>query len=60
MINQGNYRWDNQHMVIKGETESLRAAQNNDIRTNYIKAKIDNSKENNKWRLSGEMKQLIS
>ena len=32
----------------------LRAAQNNTIRTNYFKAKIDYTQQNNKCRLIGD------
>ena len=44
-------------MVRKGkpserETESLlMAAQNNAIRTNYVKTKVDNTQQNNKYSL---------
>ena len=41
--------------ALKKETESLLiAAQNNIIRTNYIKAKIDKSQQNSKCRLCGD------
>ena len=40
---------------LKRETESLRkAAQNNTIRTNYIKVRIDNSQQNSKCRLCSD------
>ena len=45
----------------KKETESLLiAAQNNAIRTNYIKAKIDNAQQNSKCRLSGDKNETIN
>ena len=40
---------------FKRETESLlKAAQNNAIRTNYIKARIDKTQQNSKYRLCGD------
>ena len=40
---------------LKKETESLlRAAQNNTIRTNYIKVRIDKTQQNSRCRLCGE------
>ena len=40
---------------LKGETESLlRAAQDNAIRTNHIKARIDKTQQNSKCRLCGD------
>ena len=48
---------------IKRENDSLlMAAQNNAIRTNYIKAKIDDTQRSSKCRLYREkkMKQLIT
>ena len=45
---------------LKNETESLLiAAQNNTIRTNYIKAKIDQTKQNSKCRLCGGRDETI-
>ena len=46
---------------FKRETESLLiAVQNNTIRTNYIKAKIDNTQQNSKCRLCGEKDEMIN
>ena len=46
---------------IKRETESLRiAAQNNAIRTNYIKARIDKTQQNSRCRFCGEGDEMIS
>ena len=46
---------------LKGETESLlKAAQNNAIRTNYIKARIDKMQQNSKCRLCGERDETIN
>ena len=43
------------------ETESLLiATQNNAIRTNYIKAKIDSTQQNSKYRLCGEKDETIN
>ena len=43
---------------LKRETESLQiAAQNNAIRTNHIKAKIDKTQQNSKCRLCGDIHQ---
>ena len=39
---------------FKGETESLLIAQNNAIRTNHIKARIDKTQQNSKCRLCGD------
>ena len=46
---------------LKRETESiLIAAQNNAIRTNHIKARIDNTQQNSKCRLCGDRDETIS
>ena len=46
---------------LKGETESLLiAAQNNAIRTNHIKARIDNTQQNSRCRLWGERDKRIN
>ena len=46
---------------MKREIESLLvAAQNNAIKTNYVKAKIDNMQENNKCRLSSDRNETIN
>ena len=46
---------------FKRETESLlMAAQNNAIRTNHIKAKIDKSQQNSKCRLFGDRDETIN
>ena len=46
---------------LKRETESiLIAAQNNAIRNNYIKAKIDEMQQNSKCRLCGDRNEMIS
>ena len=46
---------------LKKATESLLiAAQNNAIRTNCIKAKIENKQEDSKRRLSGEKEETIN
>ena len=45
----------------KRETESLLiAAQNNSIRTNYFKAKIDRTQQNSKCRLCGDINETIN
>ena len=42
------------------ETESLlKAAENNAKRTNYVKAKIDKTQQNNKYRLCGDRDETI-
>ena len=46
---------------FKRETESLLiAAQNNAIRTNHIKARIDKTQQNNKCRLCGDKDETIN
>ena len=46
---------------LKRETESLiTAAQDNAIRTNYIKAKIDRTQQNSKCRMCGERDETIN
>ena len=46
---------------FKRETEShLMAAQNNAIRTNYIKARIDKTQQNSKCRLSSDRDETIN
>ena len=46
---------------LKRETESLLiAAQDNAIRTNHIKARIDQTQQNNKWRLCGDRDETIN
>ena len=46
---------------LKRETESLlKAAQNNVIRTNYIKARIDKTQQNSKCRLCGDGNETIN
>ena len=45
---------------LKRETESLLiAAQDNDIRTNHIKARIDKTQQNSKCRLCGDRDETI-
>ena len=45
----------------KRETESLQiAAQNNSIRINHIKARIDKTQQNCRWRLYGERDKTIN
>ena len=44
----------------KGGESLLIAAQNNAIRTNYIKAKIDNTQQNNKCKLRGERDETVN
>ena len=46
---------------FKRETESLLiAAQDNAIRTNHIKARIDKTQQNSKWRLCGDRDETIN
>ena len=46
---------------FKKETESLlMAAQNCVIRTNHIKARIDKTQQNSKWRLCGDRDETIN
>ena len=46
---------------LKRETESLQiAVQNNTIRTIYIKAIINNTQQNSKFRLCGEKDETIN
>ena len=46
---------------LKRETESLLiAAQNNSIRTNHIKARIDKTQQNSKCRLCGDRDETIN
>ena len=46
---------------FKRETESpLIAVQNNNTRTNYVKAKIDKTQQNSKCRLCGDKDEIIS
>ena len=46
---------------LKRETESLIiAAENNAIRTNYIKAKIDKTQQNSKCRLCGDRDETVN
>ena len=46
---------------LKRETETFqRAAQNNAIRTNYTKSKIDNSQLNSKCRFRGDKDETIT
>ena len=46
---------------FKRETESfLIATQNNAIRTNHIKARIDKTQQNSKWRLCGDRDETIN
>ena len=46
---------------FKRETESLQiAAQNNAIRTNHIKARIDKTQQNSKCRLCGDRYETIN
>ena len=45
---------------FKTETESvLIAAQNNDVRTSYVKTKIDQTQQNSKFRLRGDKDETI-
>ena len=45
---------------LKRKTESLIAAQNIAIRTNYVKTKIDKMQENSKCRLCGHRDETIN
>ena len=46
---------------LKRETESLSiTAQNNDISTNYIKAKIDNNQKSRKCRFCGDRDEMVN
>ena len=46
---------------LKRETESLLiAAQNNAIRTNYVKARIDKTQQNGRCRLCGDRDETIN
>ena len=46
---------------LKRETESLQiAAQNNAIRTNYIKVRIDKMQQNSKYRLCDDRDETIN
>ena len=46
---------------MKRETESLLVAtQNNAIRTNYVKTKIDNSKQDSKCKFCGDEDEMIN
>ena len=48
-------------IIIKRKTESLlRAAQNNAIRTNHIKTRIDKTQQNSKSRLCGDRNETIN
>ncbi len=48
-------------IIIMIETESLLiAAQNNARRTNHIKARIDKTQQNSKWRLCGDRDETIN
>ena len=49
-----NWTWPRKGYRKRGTGSRLIAAQNNVIRTNYVKAKIDNSQENSKCRLRCE------
>ena len=45
---------------LNRQSESLLiAAQNNDVKTNYVKAKIDYSQQNSKYRLCGDWDESI-
>ena len=46
---------------LKRETESLqRAAQNNALRTNHIKARIDKPQQNSKYKLCGDRNETMN
>ena len=46
---------------LKKETEYLLiAAQNNSLRTNYVKAKIDKTQQNSRWRLCSDRDETIN
>ena len=53
VTNEGNYISDDLD-VAKKRIEKLITAQNNAIRTNYVKTKIDNPQKNSKCRLCDE------
>ena len=60
-----NITWENLNMARKGnlkrETESLLiAAQNNAIRTNYVKTKIEEAQEKSSCRLCGDRDETIN
>ena len=45
---------------LQRETEFLLRATKNAIRTNYIKAKIDKTQQNSKWRLCDDRNETIN
>ena len=62
--NKRNLRWENLDMAkkrsLKRENESLLiAAQNNAIRSNYVKAKIDKTQQNSRCWLCGDRDETI-
>ena len=57
--NEKTWIWQREN--IKRETECLLiAAQNNAIRTNHIKARIDKTQQNNKCKLCGDRDETIN
>ena len=62
--NKWQLTWENMDITQKGnlkrETKSLQiAAQNNTIRVNYIKARIDKTQQYRRWRLCGDREEII-
>ena len=54
------WKWERKKN-LKRETESLlMAAQNNAIRTNYVKAKIDKAPQNSKYKLRRDRDETIN
>ena len=51
-LRKGNFKKEPEFILI--------AAQNNAIRTNYFKAKIDKTQQNSKYRLWGDRDETIS
>ena len=60
VAHEKTWTWLRKGNLIR-ETESLiNAAQNNAIRTNYIKAKIDKTQQNSKCRLCGKRDETVN
>ena len=51
-LRKGNFKWETESLLI--------TAQNNTLRTNYIKAKIDNMQQNSKSRLCRDKDEMVN
>ena len=60
ILHQKTWTWLRKGNLTRETVSLLIAAQDNAIRTNHIKARIDKTQQNSKWRLSGDRDETIN